>query len=98
MLIRHPLDKSLKDTPHTVFLIQALLPEPLPHAGSMLLATLGGAAAGGGRLAPACSRMRGQLAKLGKPKTAYGIQAAAPLGCDYSGALEATFEPHFEQR
>lgn len=47
MLIRHLLDKSLKDTQHTVFLIQALLPEPLPHAGSMLLATLGGAAAEG---------------------------------------------------
>lgn len=69
MLIRHPLDKSLKDTQHTVFLIQALLPEPLPHAWSMLLATLGGAAAEGGRgLAPVGSRMRGQLAKL---KTAY---------------------------
>lgn len=48
MLIRHLLDKSLKDTQHTVFLIQALLPEALPHAWSMLLATLGGAAAEGG--------------------------------------------------
>lgn len=42
--IRHPLDKALKDTQHTVFLIQVLFPEPLPHAGSMLLATVGGAA------------------------------------------------------
>lgn len=46
MLICHPLDKALKDTQHTVFLIQVLFPEPepLPHARSMLLATVGGAA------------------------------------------------------
>lgn len=44
MFIRHPLDKALKDTQHTVFLIQVLFPEPLPHARSMLLATVRGAA------------------------------------------------------
>lgn len=47
MLVRHRLDKALKDTQHTVFLIQAsfffFFPPASPHATSMLLATVVGA-------------------------------------------------------